>query len=131
MINFYWRARRFLSETKKNNQTRVGENILGRLLANHTVGADGIFPNEISRDIIERFYSKNLSSGFQTQVFNSRGVYSGSSGEEEKKISERYNNWAQQLKLEYPNTSRILKEVSETYHNEYLRERAESNWWEN
>lgn len=113
----------YLKLIEENNQEEIGRVVLGGFLAYSPVGFDRIYPHEAVRKIIEKYYTKEIESGFHTEVFNKRGVYWGSAGKEEKTISEKYLKYANAIKISSPKTSQILKSISRDYQRQSQRER--------
>ena len=93
------------------------------------LGADGIWPAESVRSIIEAIGSPSIEAGIHVGVvndrgFTTRGPYDG--GEKERNIAARYKRWAQQASGEWPRTSRILRRLAEEYEREAGRHDAEA-----
>lgn len=100
--------------------------VLGKLLSKSPKDEnDNIFPNKCIREILEENYSKELAESFITEVFNSVGVVSNPE-EAYKSLAKEYENYSEQLRFEFPNTYRILKEISTRFYE--ASKRWESNW---
>jgi len=99
---------------------------LGKLLSKSPKDEnDNIFPNKCIREILEENYSKELAESFITEVFNSVGVVSNPE-EAYKSLAKEYENYSEQLRFEFPNTYRILREISTRFYE--ASKRWESNW---
>jgi hypothetical protein len=128
-------ARRLLAEA---NRTEIGERYIGRVLrwgpdAKPAPGddaeaevtrTDGAFPPvvdwpaEIIRNVIEALASDDLESGFELEVYNSRGVTSRGmtdGGAQERTLSRLYRQRAAHAGAMYPRTSAMLKRIAESY----------------
>lgn len=120
---------KYFSLLEQNNQKNIGTHILGLLLAKSELDKiDFIYPCKINRQIIEEYYSEELSNAFKMQAHNNRGVYSSNHGEGEKQLAIQYKEWAEKTKVNYKKTSKILREISEEYNAESIRARKESNY---
>ncbi|MGH3301319.1 MAG: helix-turn-helix domain-containing protein [Streptosporangiaceae bacterium] len=107
----------------------IGDEQIGQTLASSPPGADGIWPAEPVRAIIEDIGSPGIEAGIHVGVFNDRGVtgrglYDG--GQQERDLASRYRRWAGATSGRWPRTSRILRRLSETYEQEARREDAEA-----
>lgn len=95
---------------------------LGTFLSHSPNGEDGIFPHEIIRDFFEEnayesYVSEYLIPNFVVGKSNHEGakVFWGSSSNHEKHMAEKYKNDAKIIKIDYPETSSILKRLSDSY----------------
>lgn len=107
----------------------IGDEQIGQILAASPPGADGIWPAEPVRTIIETIGSPSMETGIHIGVINGRGIttrgpYDG--GEQERNIADRYKHWAQQAAGEWPRTSRILRRLAEEYEREASRHDTEA-----
>lgn len=118
----------FFSLIDKNNHSIIGMQTLGNCLAHSPLGFDNIFPHEAVRKIIEKYYSKDLETGFHIEINNQRGVHTATSGVNEKEISNKYLKYANAIKISSPKTAKILLAISKGYQreSELERERAEN-----
>lgn len=115
-------ARLALAETDRAD---IGDEQIGQVLAASPPSADGNWPAEAVRDIIETIGSTSVETGIHVGVVNargitSRGVYDG--GEQERELAQRYREWAQQTAGRWPRTSRVLRGLAESYERDARRE---------
>lgn len=105
---------------------------IGKLLSYSPVGEDGIFPHEIVRNYFEKIFIKTEIDEFIIGKYNQRGAHVLSGGINEKKIGDKYNEDAKKLRISYPNTSLILRRMSENYNKEsaFDRDLELSDLWE-
>ena len=105
---------------------------IGKLLSYSPVGEDGIFPHEIVRNYFEKIFIKTEIDEFVIGKYNQRGAHVLSGGINEKKIGDKYNEDAKKLRISYPNTSLILRRMSENYNKEsaFDRDLELSDLWE-
>ena len=104
----------------------IGDEQIGQVLGRSAIGgADGIWPAEPIRELIERIGSSSLESGLHMGACNSRGgttrgIFDG--GEQERKIAARYRDWAAQSAGRWRRTSRLLRRLAENYERDAQRE---------
>lgn len=107
---------------KENGCEKAVSLALGNILSYSPDGTDGIFPHEIIRgffeeNMYENYVSENLVPNFIVGKSNQEGTraFWGSSNNREKWRAEKYNNDAKIIKIDYPETSSILKRISDHY----------------
>jgi hypothetical protein len=105
----------------------IGDEQIGQVLSQSPPGADGIWPAEPIREIIETIGSTSVETGLHTGVINnrgitSRGVFDG--GQLERQEAARYRDWARRTAGEWPRTSRVLRRLAESYEWDAQREDA-------
>lgn len=102
------------------DRTEVADVCIGQLLSNASVGKDGVWPNEVVRDVMEELQSENISHGAQTGLYNSRGVHSrGEGGDQERELAGKYRNEADALQFSHPFvSSSLLMSMVKTYERE-------------
>lgn len=101
---------------------RACELELGRLLSYAPVGDDGIYPHEIIREYLEKNMTDILGKEFIVGKQNQRGVYSVTGGKAEKELAEKYYSDAEKIKIDYPKTAKILRQIGDDYKSESLFE---------
>lgn len=99
--------------------SEIADNYLGKLLASSPVDEDGIWPCKTVRNIIEKFDTPELRSGFITGKLRLRSCYWVKAGlNEEKELSENFKKFALLLKNSYPVTASLLEALFEYYKEE-------------
>ena len=98
----------------------IADTTIGRLLANAPIGADGVWPCEPVRQIIEELQSEDISKGAQMGVYNSRGVHTRvEGGKQERALADKYRRWAEALQYSHPFvSSSLLTGLVNTYERE-------------
>ncbi len=112
---------RALELAHANGRVDIASLHIGQVLANYPSGADGAWPHEALRDLIEDLGSEEIEAGIINGVRNSRGVVSRSIGEggaQERAIVERYLNYVRILSDNWPRTSRLIKRIADSYESE-------------
>lgn len=91
---------------------------IGRILSHAPHGKDGIWPHEAVRDVIEEISSKEMERGIEIGIYNQRGIVAkslGEGGKQERELAEKYNQFADALKLKWPRTAAMLKRIAKKY----------------
>jgi hypothetical protein len=102
----------------QRNRKEIGDECIGQVLSYSPFGKDGLWPHEIVREIIERINSDNLEQGVRIGRENQRGVTSravGDGGNQERKLSEEYQNYSDKIKFTSPRTALMLHRIAESY----------------
>lgn len=102
---------------KQENRTNAVDTNIGTILA-HAPRTDNDWPPEEICQIIDELNNKNVLSGFETQIFNSRGVtvrspYAG--GEQERVLAAWFKNAANRIISKYPITASALYNLAKRY----------------
>jgi hypothetical protein len=107
----------------------VADMCIGRVLAHAPVGADGVWPCEPVRQVMEEVHSEQLMRGVHTGVYNSRGaVWRGSGGDQERELAAKYRAWGHALQSSHPYvSSSLLMQLVRTYEAEASREDTEAS----
>jgi excisionase family DNA binding protein len=126
-MNDWVRAARL--ELSDVDRADIGDELIGQTFAHCPVGTDGIWPAEPVRDLIETVGSREIESGVIIGRRNSRGVtrrgvYDG--GQQERDLAQRYRDWSNTVRGEWPRTARILRTLADSYEQEARREDLEA-----
>jgi addiction module HigA family antidote len=82
---------------------------LGKLFSSAPADADGNWPCEPVRDVMEELQSEEISRGAHTGLYNARGVHwRGEGGGQERELAHRYRKWAEALQFSHPFVSSTL-----------------------
>ena len=120
---------KFIKILREKNRTKVMYHILGQLLARTGIDKeDKIYPTKSVRLMIEKYNSKELSNSFRIERYNQRGIHNIDEGQGEYQLYKCYLEWYNQLKIKYPKTAKILKELADEYRKESIALRDESNY---
>lgn len=112
-----------------HGRLKAAEHQIGKVLAHYPSGADGAWPHDAIRDLIEEHANDEMQNGITLGILNSRGVVSRSlyeGGRQEKAIAERYKEYARILSDKWPRTSMLMKEISRSYELQARREDLET-----
>ena len=86
---------------------------------------NGFFPPKEVCSVIDDLNNSSLNSHFKIGVRNKRGVYGKrltEGGNQELDLSKKYKNYSKKIKIEFPVTSKLLKDISDCYYEDSLRE---------
>ncbi|MGV2129805.1 HigA family addiction module antitoxin [Agrobacterium vitis] len=101
---------------------------LGKLFSSAPPDADGNWPCEPVRDVMEELQSEEISRGAHTGLYNARGVHwRGEGGGQERELADKYRIWAEAIQFSHPFvSSTLLMEMVNTYQHEADREDNEA-----
>ena len=99
------------------SRDQVAETHIGELLSSAPIGADGVWPCEVVRDVMEDLRSKHIMRGAHTGLYNARGVHwRGEGGDPERELADKYRKWSQALQFTHPYvSSELLMGMVKTY----------------
>jgi addiction module HigA family antidote len=102
------------------DRAEIADVCLGKLFSGAPAGKDGVWPNEVVRDVMEELQSEPISNGAHTGLYNARGVHSrGEGGSQERELADKYRKWADALQFTHPFvSSTLLASLVNTYERE-------------
>ena len=108
----------------------IGDHQIGQTLSGPQVGADGVWPIEEVRELIEELASTNLESGLAIGALNSRGVtsrglYDG--GIQEWSLTAKFRSRGQAVINRWPRTGRMLIQLADDYERQARHEDLEAH----
>jgi len=99
---------------------------IGKVLAHAPADPDGMWIHDEVAKVLDRVDHSEMRSGFKEELFNMRGSYVGTHGEEERAIASRYRKKAEALDNRgYSRLAATLRELAEGYETEAKREAEE------
>jgi hypothetical protein len=122
------RARLALSDSGRGS---IGDEQIGQVLASSPTGADGVWPVEEVRELVEGIGNARIDTGLHIGKTNKRGVttrdvYDG--GDEERDLEQYYRQMANKIATRWPRTARVLRGIADSYQAEARRNDAEAEW---
>lgn len=102
------------------SRPEIGDICLGKLLSHAPIDADGVWPSEPVRQVMEDIQSEEMMRGAHTGVYNSRGVHwRGEGGDQERELAAKYRKWGEALQFSHPFvSSNLLMRLAKTYEHE-------------
>ncbi len=103
---------------KAVGREEVADDRIGRMLSASAGGADGNWPAEPVREVLDLFRSKAMLEGFYYGKVNRRGVtmrMPSDGGRLERTEAANYRSWAKAIAFEHPHTARTLTMLAEHY----------------
>ncbi|MFC6161147.1 hypothetical protein [Kribbella jiaozuonensis] len=112
-------------ELAKVNRTGVASMVIGEALAAPMTDADGIWPSEPVRTVLEHEQDDNLERHLGIQRFNQggftgRSMYAG--GDKERKTAKKYFEWARKVSGRWPRAGALLDGLASEYEDDASRE---------
>jgi hypothetical protein len=123
-----WVDRALTAGADKGRST-IGAEHVGKVLSHGPTGADGAWPHEAIRSVIEKLGNEDMERGFEIGKVNSRGVISRSlteGGRQEMSLADQYAAWARQLDAQWPRTAAMLRRMEASYRSQARSEDAEA-----
>ena len=109
------RARRGLSE---RDRSAIGDHLIGEVLSGSPTGADGVWPAEPVRDLLEEIESEHLEDGLASGGVIVRGMTTHEileGGRQERGLAALYREMAAKIVIRWPRTARVLRLLAEHY----------------
>ncbi|WP_420561974.1 XRE family transcriptional regulator [Tepidicaulis sp.] len=106
------------SLAKEVGRENVADSRIGHMLSASPMGADGNWPAEPIREMIDLFRSKPMIDGFQIGKLNRRGVTVRNprdGGMLERREAEKYRAWAEAISYDHPHTAKSLYTLADDY----------------
>lgn len=91
---------------------------IGVMLSASPLGADGVWPAEAVRHVLDAFRNKSMLEGFEIGKRNRRGVTSrlpSDGGALERQEAAEYRRYARALGVDHPYTAQALTKLAESY----------------
>ena len=106
---------------EESGRSAIGDEQVGQVLSTSPAGADGVWPAEPVRDLLDNLGNKRIDTGFHLGKVNqrgmtSRGVFDG--GDQERALEAQLREWAAALATKWPRTARVLRGIADDYQRE-------------
>jgi hypothetical protein len=100
----------------------IGDQKIGQVLSVAPVGAEGVWPCEPVRDVLEDVASREIGIGIEVAVYNARGMHHvKDDAADERALAERYRAWSRKLAFGHPYVATVLEEIAQRYDREAKR----------
>ncbi|APO56892.1 helix-turn-helix domain-containing protein [Bradyrhizobium diazoefficiens] len=113
------------SLAKAVGRSEIADSRIGAMLSASPNGADGVWPAEAVREVIDHFGSKPMIDGFWIGKRNRRGVTSrrpGDGGNLERDEAAKYRKYAAAIVYEHPGTAKALDTLADSYEQDARRQ---------
>lgn len=113
--------KRARSLAKEAGREDVADHRIGHMLSASPFGADGNWPIEAVREVLDLFRSKPMIEGLFIGKSNRRGVTvraSRDGGNLERQESAKYRRWAKAMAFSHPHTAKALDALADSYEQE-------------
>jgi addiction module HigA family antidote len=101
----------------------IGDQKIGQILSAAPVGADGVWPCEPVRDVLEDVASREIAIGIGVAVYNARGMHGiREDAADERALAAKYHAWARKLAFGHPYVATLVEEIAARYEREAERE---------
>ena len=110
---------------------KIADQYIGGLLARAPGGADGVWPCEAVREVLENARSSDLGLGFTIGKRNLRGVTTRSAyegGEQERVLAREYREQAAKISAKWPFTASLLSDVANGYDQDSEINDQQADW---
>jgi hypothetical protein len=103
---------------RESARLEVGDTHIGQVLAWSPPDADGVWPGEAVRNLLETLQSEDVENGLRIELYNSRGPTSRSpfaGGVQERELANKYREQATGFVDRWPQTASVLRALADTY----------------
>lgn len=122
-------ARRLCEEQGRGE---IGDSKIGELLSGCAADPDGLWPCAPVRDLLDSVSSEPMARGFNVGKANRESAGSFRSlddgGKEEREIRDRYLADASRIRTIHPFTSRVLRDLADSYDSRARYQDSEAEW---
>ncbi len=100
--------------------------VIGTILGKNIKGADGHFPHEFIRRLLEEYDSRELDKDIAALYEGLYGIRIVDDGMSQRKLAKDYMDFANELQIDYPHSACVLRLISKEYENEANRDYVHS-----
>jgi hypothetical protein len=100
----------------------IGDHKIGQILSAAPAGADGVWPCEPVRDVLEDVAAREIGLGIGVAVYNARGMHRvKDDAADERALAEQYRAWSRKLAFGHPYVATVLEDIAQRYDREAER----------
>lgn len=106
------------------DRARPAHRVVGQALSSRATDADGTWPCEAVRDVIERLADEDFDRGLSIGRYNARGATTRAAragGQQERALAHDYKQWADRVRTRWPRTAALLDALASEYGREARR----------
>ena len=110
------------SLAKTNKRADIGDERIGQLLSKSGADADGIWPREEVRQVVEEIASEHIAIGMRVGLYNSGGLgIRRLDIEGDRSLADKYRNFAESVMNKTPFVGRMLLKIAQSYEEDAKR----------
>ena len=116
---------------REHGRAVIGDDLIGKIMANAPAGADGYWPSEAVRDALDKHHAEQMGIGFVIGKLNlrgvtSRGVFEG--GGQERSLAAELLSHADAVTTRWPFTAKLLRAIARSYERDARNEDVRADW---
>jgi hypothetical protein len=127
---FQWvdKARALSTECRR---IKVCDSRIGNMLAYSYSDADGTWPCEPVRELLEIVQSVDIEHGIAIGVYNKRGVHArAKGGDQERVLAAKFQHYEERVRDKWPRAANLLQQISQSYLRDARREDEQQDFEE-
>jgi len=102
---------------------KVCDSHIGQVLSHAPADADGRWPCEPVRNLIEKSANQDIEGAFAVGIYNRRGAFFRSEGgDQERQLAAKFRRLAEMVQAKWPRTASVLSQVAKGYAHEARQE---------
>ena len=116
---------------KERDREVIGDQYIGQILAYSPAGADGVWPCEVVRDLLENLRAPEIGTGFVMEKIKSRGVTTRGvfdGGDQERVLADGFRRDAAEISARRPFTASLLRQLADGYEADARWNDDEADW---
>jgi len=120
---------RFIDEARERcreaDRIAACDRSLGQIIAHASAGADGVWPFEPAREVLDRSEFEEMRDAFFIGTLNARGMTSRAydqGGDQERGLASEYRGYARTLSRSHVNVAATLEKLARNYERDGFRE---------
>lgn len=106
------------TELASRQRAKVASPVIGQAVASNSTDADGTWPSESVRDLLEHENDPDLERALviarrNQRGFTTRGVYCG--GGQERDLANKFREWNERVRDRWPRAGHVLETLAQSY----------------
>ena len=100
----------------ESGHLEIAMTMIGHVMIHTPPDPDGLWIHHSAANVLNSTDAIDMRNGFQTELFNSRGVHSWTAGKEEKMLSDQYGRMAEEVEIRgYISFAVTLRNLADSY----------------
>lgn len=109
------------TELANRQRAKIASQVIGQAIASTSTDADGTWPSEPVRDLLDHENDPDLERALviarrNQRGFTTRGVYSG--GGQERDLAKKFREWNERVRDRWPRAGLVLETLAQSYDSE-------------